>query len=121
MLTAMTSLSAVAVTALHTLPVPTHLTSPGETDVAALLHALDATGLQLRVSQPDKVVSVYPTSPEATAAVTALARTGRQTLPQLDWTLEFSPTEIALILTGPESALAALGLADADEGQLAGA
>ncbi|HEY0487210.1 MAG TPA: hypothetical protein VGD72_13275 [Mycobacteriales bacterium] len=73
------------------------------------LHALDALGLELRLTEPGKVVSVYRTSVDVTQAVTALARTGRQALPQLGWTLEFSPTETVLILAGPQEALAALG------------
>jgi hypothetical protein len=93
---------------------------PSEADVAALLQRLDL-GLQLRVSEPGKVVSVYRTSPDVTTAVTELARTGRRVVPQLDWTLEFSAAETVLILTGPESALAAVGLAEEVREQAAGA
>jgi hypothetical protein len=86
--------------------------SVAEGEVAALLRRLDATGLALRTADPGKVVSVYSSSPEVTTAVTELARSGRRVLPQLDWTLEFGPGETVLILTGPEDALAALGLAE---------
>jgi hypothetical protein len=85
----------------------TALTGPA---VPERLRALDALGLHLRLTEPGKVVSVYRTSADVTTAVTALARTGRQVLPQLGWTLEFSPTETVLILAGPEQALATLGL-----------
>jgi hypothetical protein len=80
-------------------------------DLAAMLQRLDGAGLQLRICEPGKVVSVYPASPEVTAAVTDIARAGRVQLPQLGWTLEFSPTDTVLILTGPETALARLGVA----------
>jgi hypothetical protein len=80
-------------------------------DLGTLLQRLDGAGLQLRISEPGKVVSVYATSPEATAAVTDIARAGRAQLPQLGWTLEFSPAETVLILTGPDDALGSLGVA----------
>jgi hypothetical protein len=125
MLAAMTSPTMSTPNPLHTLPVPTRVPEvgiswPSEADVAALLQRLDL-GLQLRVSEPGKVVSVYRTSPDVTTAVTELARTGRRVVPQLDWTLEFSAAETVLILTGPESALAAVGLAEEVREQAAGA
>jgi hypothetical protein len=83
---------------------------PQGTDLADRFRALDATGLELRTSDPGKVVSVYRTTPAVTEAVTALARVGRQALPQLGWTLEFSPAETVLVLGGPEDVLASLGL-----------
>jgi hypothetical protein len=112
MLTAMTSPTISAVTPRHTPPVPTAVPHLPGADVASLLRALDAVGLQLRVSDPGKVVSVYPTSPELTIAVTEVARTGRRAVPQVDWSLEFSPRETVLILRGPDAALASLGLAE---------
>jgi hypothetical protein len=88
-------------TTLSTLPAPV---------VPDQLRAVDALGLATRLTEPGKVVSVYRTSPEVTQAVTELARAGRQSLPQLGWTLEFSPAETVLILAGPERTLDALGL-----------
>ena len=89
-----------------TSPSPTLTRSP----VAELFGPVDATGLGLRLVQPGKVVSVYRTSTDIAAALTALARAGRRAHPQLGWTLEFSPVETVLVLAGPDDALAALGL-----------
>jgi hypothetical protein len=79
-------------------------------DLARRLRDLDAAGLELRIVDPGKVVSVYRTLPEITAQVTELARAGRQALPALGWTLELSPVETVLILRGPVELLDALGL-----------
>jgi hypothetical protein len=67
-------------------------------------------GLELRIAEPGKVVSVYRTTPDVTIELTELARAGRQSLPLLGWTLELSPTETVLILRGPVELLDALGL-----------
>jgi hypothetical protein len=125
MLAAMTSPTMSTPNPLDALPVPTTAPEVGVSwlpgaDVATLLQRLDV-GLQVRVSEPGKIVSVYRTSPDVTTAVTELARTGRRAVPQLDWTLEFSPAETVLILTGPESALAAIGLAEEIREQATGA
>jgi hypothetical protein len=80
-------------------------------DVARRLGELDTAGLELRTTEPGKVVSVYRTAPEVTLALTELARTGRHTLPLLGWTLELSPAETVLVLTGPVGVLD--GLLDA--------
>jgi hypothetical protein len=97
-------------TAMSPMPVPA-LFAPAGTDLTRRLRDLDAVGLELRIAEPGKVVSVYRTTPEVTIELTELARTGRQTLPLLGWTLELSPTETVLILSGPEELLDALGLA----------
>lgn len=95
---------------MTTMPLPA-LFAPNGADLARRLRALDAAGLELRIVASGKVVSVYRTAPEVTTAVAELARTGRQMLPLLGWTLELSPVETVLILTGPEELLDGLDLA----------
>ena len=89
-------------------------------EVGTRLRRLDAGGLRLRTAGPGKAVSVYASSPEVVTALTALVRTGRSALPQLDWTLEFSPVETVLILTGTDDVLAGLGLVASYQEQAAG-
>jgi hypothetical protein len=97
-------------TGMTTMPVPA-LFAPNSADLARRLRELDAAGLVLRIAEPGKVVSVYRTAPDVTIEVAELARTGRQTLPSLGWTLELSPADTVLILTGPVELLDALDLA----------
>jgi len=95
---------------MTTMPLPA-LFAPNSADLVRRLRELDAAGLVLRIAEPGKVVSVYRTTPAITIEVAELARTGRQTLPLLGWTLELSPVETVLILTGPAELLDGLDLA----------
>jgi hypothetical protein len=99
--------------AMTPMPLPARFAPNGAVPVADLarrMRELDTAALEVRFANPGKIISVYRSTPGSTIEVTELARAGRQSLSGLEWTLELSPVETVLILTGPAELLEVLGL-----------